>query len=654
VASATATATAGPAPGRTAWTRNVAAPVRRFVSTETGGSVFLLAAVVAALIWANVSASSYESVWSTVVSLRVGDVGITEDLRHWINDGLMTFFFLVVGLESRREFDLGELRERRRVTVPVIAALGGLAVPVAIFLAFNAGSHAAHGWGTTMSTDTAFALGLLALVARGSPPRLRAFLLTLFVADDLVGLLVIAFVYSSNVDVAALLGAAGFFALFVTLRRISAVPRPVIVISAVATWVALQGSGVDPAIAGLALGLAVPAYLPARGALEQVTDRIRSFREQPTPELARSAQQDVAAAISPNERAQYGLHPWTSFVIVPLFALANAGISLGGGVLSDAITSPIAIGIFVGYVVGKPVGITAASWVAEHLPSREPRRMPVSWPVLIAGGATAGVGFTLSLLIASIAFKGKDLEAAKVGILATLIGATVTSWIATRAIRLIPPELRARQIAGTVEDIVDLASPVDPERDHIRGPESGPVTLVEYGDYECPYCGQAETVINELLRNLGDEVRYVYRHLPLNDVHQHAQLAAEAAEAAGAQGHFWDMHDKLFEHQDALTPRDLVGYAEELGLDVDRFRDELRRREHAPRVAEDVDDADASRVTGTPTFFINGRRHLGAYDVDTLSREVTNARRRAVVSAGTAMGDRPRGRPGRRAQEQQR
>jgi protein-disulfide isomerase len=323
-------------------------------------------------------------------------------------------------------------------------------------------------------------------------------------------------------------------------------------------------------------------------------------------------------------------------------------------VLSDAITSPIAIGIFVGYVVGKPVGITAASWVAEHLPSREPRRMPVSWPVLIAGGATAGVGFTLSLLIASIAFKGKDLEAAKVGILATLIGATVTSWIATRAIRLIPPELRARQIAGTVEDIVDLASPVDPERDHIRGPESGPVTLVEYGDYECPYCGQAETVINELLRNFGDEVRYVYRHLPLNDVHQHAQLAAEAAEAAGAQGHFWDMHDKLFEHQDALTPRDLVGYAEELGLDVDRFRDELRRREHAPRVAEDVDDADASRVTGTPTFFINGRRHLGAYDVDTLSREVTNARRRAVVSAGTAMGDRPRGRPGRRAQEQQR
>jgi Na+/H+ antiporter NhaA len=558
---ASATATAGPAAGKTAWTRNLAAPVRRFVSTETAGSVALLGAAVAALIWANVSASSYHSVWSTVLSLRVGDVGITEDLRHWINDGLMTFFFLVVGLESRREFDLGELRERRRVTVPVIAAIGGLAVPIAIYLAFNAGTHSAHGWGTAMSTDTAFALGLLALMARGSPQRLRAFLLTLFVADDLGGLLVIAFVYSSSVDVAAVLGALGFFALFMVLRRFSAVPGPVVVLCGVATWIALQGSGVDPAIAGLALGLAVPAYLPARGALEQVTDRIRSFREQPTPELARSAQLDVAAVISPNERLQYGLHPWTSFVIVPLFALANAGISLGGGVLSDAITSPIALGIFFGYVVGKPIGISAASWIAEHLPSREPRRMPVSWPVLVAGGATAGVGFTLSLLIASIAFTGKDLEAAKVGILATLLGATATSWIAVRVIAAIPQERRDRQIAGTVEPIVDLASPVDPERDHVRGPDTGRVTLVEYGDYECPYCGQAETVIRELLKDFGDDVRYVYRHLPLNDVHQHAQMAAEAAEAAGAQGRFWDMHDKLFEHQDALTPPDLVGYA---------------------------------------------------------------------------------------------
>ncbi len=157
-----------------------------------------------------------------------------------------------------------------------------------------------------------------------------------------------------------------------------------------------------------------------------------------------------------------------------------------------------------------------------------------------------------------------------------------------------------------------------------------PVTLVEYGDFECPYCGQAEEVIRQLLDEQGDDLRYVWRHLPLEDVHEHAQLAAEASEAAGAQGTFWEIHDELLSHQDALRPRELVAAAERLGLDVDRFREDLRRREFAPRVAEDVDEADASGVTGTPTFFINGRRHYGAYDLETLTREVRTARARAL------------------------
>ena len=189
--------------------------------------------------------------------------------------------------------------------------------------------------------------------------------------------------------------------------------------------------------------------------------------------------------------------------------------------------------------------------------------------------------------------------------------------------------MRARQLVGTAEELVDLSDDVDPDRDHIRGSENAPVTLVEYGDYECPYCGQAEVVIRELLDSFGDDLRYVWRHLPLNDVHPHAQMAAEAAEAAAAQGAFWEMHDKLLDHQDALTPPDLGRYAEELGLDVERFWDELRRREHAPRVAEDVASADASGVAGTPTFFINGRRHQGAYDIETLTEAVQKARHRA-------------------------
>jgi protein-disulfide isomerase len=203
------------------------------------------------------------------------------------------------------------------------------------------------------------------------------------------------------------------------------------------------------------------------------------------------------------------------------------------------------------------------------------------------------------------------------------------SWAVFRVIARLPAELRARQIAGTADDLLDLSDDVDPERDHIRGPDAAPVTLVEYGDYECPYCSEAEVVISELLDEFGDDLRYVWRHLPLNDVHMNAQMAAEAAEAAASQGAFWAMHDKLLASQDELTVRDLKRYAEGLGLDVERFWDELRRRKHEERVAEDVASADASGVAGTPSFFINGRRHQGAYDVDALRRAVWIARTRA-------------------------
>ena len=185
---------------------------------------------------------------------------------------------------------------------------------------------------------------------------------------------------------------------------------------------------------------------------------------------------------------------------------------------------------------------------------------------------------------------------------------------------------------GSSEAIVDLAVPVDPERDHIRGPMDAPVTLVEYGDFECPYCGRAEPVVRELLRDFGD-LRYVWRHLPSNDVHPHAQLAAEAAEAAAEQGAFWEMYDLLLAHQSALTDEDLVARAEQLRLDVERFSEDLMHHVGAARIAEDVDGADLSSVTGTPTFFINGRRHYGAYDVETLSRAVRAARARAAITA---------------------
>jgi Na+/H+ antiporter NhaA len=618
--------------GRTAWARNLAAPVRNFLGTETGGAIVMLGAAIAALLWANTSLHTYESVWTTRLSIRIGSSGISADLRTWVNEGLMTLFFLVVGLEAKRQLDLGELRERRRLAVPVVAALGGVTVPILIYTAINAGGPGAHGWGAAMSTDTAFALGVVALLTPRTATRLRVFLLTLAVVDDLAALLVIATVYTRQVSIVPLVAAIGLFGVLLALRYLPVGRKPASVGVAAALWVAMFKSGIDPVISGLAIGLATSAYPPSREDLERATALAISFREQPTPELARSAQQSLLGAISPNERLQYDLHPWTSYVIVPLFALANAGIHLTSKLLSDAITSPITLGIVFGYVIGKPIGVYTGTWLATR-PALHGPRSPLSGPVVAAGGACAGIGFTVSLLISSLAFRGERLNEARLGALCTVPLATLAAWVVTRMIRRLPSTVRARQLARTAEDLLDLTEDVDPERDHIRGSDDAIVTLIEYGDFECPYCGQAEQVVRELLSRSGHDVRYVWRHLPLNDVHPSAQVAAEASEAAAAQGKFWDMHDLLLSHQRDLTPRYLGRYAEQLDLDVDRFREELRRREYAPRVSEDVASADESGVSGTPTFFINGRRHYGVYDIDTLTEAVGAAKQRAIATA---------------------
>jgi len=619
-----------PFTGRTAWARSLETPLREFLRTETGGAAVLLAAAVAALVWVNVHASSYDSLWGTRLSIDLGGAGVALDLRHWVNSGLMTFFFFVIGLEARREFDLGELRERRRFALPLLAGIGGMAVAVAIYLAFNTGRSSAGGWGIVMSTDTAFALGLLALVGPRFPDRLRAFMLTVVVVDDIVALAVIATVYTETLRVVPLLAAVGFFAAVLVARRLPLRAGLSCVVLGTAAWVGLLKSGVEPVVVGLAMGLLVYAFPAPRSNLERATERFREFREQPTAELARVAGVELRSATSFNERLQQLFHPWTSYVIVPLFALANAGIAIDGGFLARAFTSPITLGILVGYVAGKPVGILGCSWLLTRL-TRGRLRPPVGWAAVAGGGTIAGIGFTVALLVATLAFDGRQLEEAKLGILSAALGAALITWLLFRATALLPRRLRIRALLGTAEPLVDLYIDVDPDRDHVRGPINAPVTVVEYGDFECPYCGQAEPVVRELLRDFGD-VRYVWRHLPLNDVHPRAQLAAEAAEAAAGQGAFWEMHDLLLGNQGALRLPDLIGYAEQLGLDIERFTNALRAHAGAARVAEDVDSADLSGVSGTPTFFINGRRHYGAYDIATLSAAVRVAGAQALAT----------------------
>ncbi|GAA4267869.1 Na+/H+ antiporter NhaA [Frondihabitans peucedani] len=621
--------------GSTSRTFGIGAPLAKFLRTESGSSTVLLVAIVLGLVWANTGRASYEGVWSTDLAVRLGDLSLRLDLREWVGSGLMTLFFVVVGLEARREIDLGSLRERRRLVIPVVAGITGMALPVAIFLIVTAGGPAAHGWGVAMSTDTALALGLVTLVGRHLPEAVRGFLVTLFIVDDVVALIVIALVYSSHIEAGPLIVGLLAFAAFIVSRtglggRIRPLPTVVSVAFAVISWLGLLVGGVDPVVLGLGIGLSTAAYSPTRDALEQASGEFRRFREQPTSAFARTASAQLQRTLSPNERMQGLFLPWTTYVIVPLFALANTGIPIDPGFLAKAYTSPVTIGIVVAYVVGKPVAVLGAAWLVTRL-SRGRLQPPVGWAAVLGSGTIAGVGFTVAVLIATLAFSGVLLDEAKLGILTAALLASVVTWAVYRIVDLLPSTRRTRALLGNTGEPDDLACPVEEGRDHSRGPATASVTIVEYGDFQCPYCGRAEPAVRSL--DLDEDIRFVWRHLPLVDVHPQAQLAAEAAEAAAVQGAFWSMHDLLLTHQDALTKADLLRYAEQLALDVDAFGRALTARTHRDRVLYDLQTADASSVSGTPTFFINGKRHYGAYDSDSLRKAVAAARDHVAAAA---------------------
>jgi Na+/H+ antiporter NhaA/protein-disulfide isomerase len=457
---------------------------------------------------------------------------------------------------------------------------------------------------------------VLALVAGHFTLLVRTFLLTVVIVDDMIALTVIALVYTDAVSVPALLVAAGFFLIVLVMRRVGVRNGVAYFLVGAAFWLATLASGVHATIAGVLMGILASAYPPSQSDLQRTSALWRSFREQPTPEFARNASRSLRTTISPNERLQHLFHPWVSYAIVPIFALANAGVVIDAGTVGEAVASPITLGVVLGLVIGKPIGIISFSWLATR---RWLGGFPLSvpWPALIGAGVVGGIGFTVSLLIADLSFSGEDLRNAKFGILAASVLAAGLSWVAFRWLRRIPTKADGRTVRAAPP--MDLTDPVDPEVDHIRGPADARLTLIEYGDFQCPYCGRAEAVTRELVRTFGDELAFVFRHLPLVDVHENAQQAAEAAEAAGAQGKFWEMHDLLLSRQDALGVDDLIGYAAELGLDVERFTDDLLSRRYAMRVARDVESADSSGVAGTPTFFINGRRHYGAYDIHSLT-----------------------------------
>lgn len=586
--------------------------LQHFLHTEAGGAVLLLAATLVALVWANSPLSgAYEDLWATKLTVDLGGGQISEDLRHWVNDGLMVFFFYVVGLEIRRELSMGELTDKREAAIPALAALAGMVVPALCYLAFTVDSEAARGWGIVMATDIAFVLGALALLGPACPAKLRVFLLTLAIVDDIGAITVIAVFYSSGIDVVALAVAAAILAAIVLLRPLAVWRGPAYFVAGLALWVAMVKSGVHPTIAGVLLGMLTTVHPPQREAVERAARASRSFREAPTAGAARSAVLEVGGALSPNERLQEAMHPWTSYVVVPLFALANAGVALSGDALSAALTSAVTLGVIAGLVVGKLVGITAITLLGVRLGLGQLPR-GVGTRQLMGGAALAGIGFTVSLFVTDLAFEDPELrEQAKVGVLAASALAAAVGWGLFR--------LAARVGDGNEPArAFELDPPVDPARDHIRGKFGAPLTLVGYGDFECPFCGEATGVVAALRERFGDDLRYVFRHLPLRDVHPHAALAAQAAEAAGAQRAFWPMHDLLFARQHGLDLDDVERYAEELGLDLERFATDLEQARQVERVEQDVASAEASGVTGTPTFFVGGRRVTGPADAERL------------------------------------
>ncbi|MDV3222292.1 Na+/H+ antiporter NhaA [Intrasporangium sp.] len=602
----------------------LSAPLRRYLATESGGATLLVVAAVVALVWANSAWSdAYTRLWETELAVELGDRALRMDLGHWINDGLMALFFLVIGLEVRRDLSVGELTDRRRLRLPLLAGLGGMVVPALLYLLVNSSGEAANGWGVVIGTDTAFLLGTLALVGPTASTQLRVFLLTLTVVDDIVAVTVIGAVYSDDIDLAALAVAVVGVAVLVGLGRSGMWRTWPYAVTILVLWLATVASGLHASVAGMVAGLLVPAYAPRRQEVEQAATQFKAFSQSPLADVGRSAQTALVRAVPVNERMQLVLHPWTSYLVVPVFALANAGVDLRGGVLGEALQSPVTWGIVLGLVVGKFVGIGGAALLGARF-GVGPLPQCLGPGQVLGGAALSGIGFTVSLLIVGLAFGPELQDEATVGVLLSLVLATLLGWLVFRLAAVLHGETSAG-----LPTMLDR--PVDPERDHIRGSAMAPLTLVEYADFECPFCGRATGTVKEVREHFGDDLRYVMRHLPLPDVHPHAELAAAAAEAAGAQGRFWEMHDLLFEHQGALEIEDLAGYAGDLALDVERFLREIDEQVHEERVREDVMSAEASGARGTPTFFVGERRHVGAYDARTLIAALEASRHPAAA-----------------------
>lgn len=420
-------------------------PIQRFIRMEAAGGVLLLLCAVVALVWANSpGAASYFELWNSRMTVGLGSFELSKPLLLWINDGLMAIFFFVVGLEIKREVLVGELSSRKKAALALTAAIGGMIVPAGIYAAINAGGEGIAGWGIPMATDIAFALGVLALLGKRAPLGLKVFLTALAIVDDLGAVVVIALFYTAKVSVAYLVGAAVVLAVLAAGNRLGVRRTSFYVVFGIILWVLFLKSGVHATIAGVALALTVPARrsIDAGKFLERGEELMHVFaskmapgKTQPSPEqinALHALEKSVESIDTPLHRMERALHGWVAFFIMPIFALANAGVALGGDI---SLASPVTLGVIVGLFVGKQIGITIFAWLSVKLGWAELPR-GVSWLQLYGVSLLCGIGFTMSLFIGNLAFTDVALlEGAKIGILAASALSGIAGWIVLSRVR---------------------------------------------------------------------------------------------------------------------------------------------------------------------------------------------------------------------------
>ena len=440
-------------------------PFQEFFSKEALSGLLLIFSTIVALIWANSALSSYYTgLWETIITVGVGAGSISKPLLLWVNDGLMAIFFFLIGLEIKRELLSGELSTRKKATLPVVAALGGAVIPALIYVFLNMGTAEVSGWGVPMATDIAFAIGILALLGSKAPLPLKIFVTALAIVDDLMAVLVIAAFYTAEISFVSLGVGIGFFALAVMVNKFGIHRTAVYVILGIATWVAFLKSGVHATLAGVLFAMAIPAKtkLTSSDFLRKGEDFIHAVRKQ----VAEKKDQQTAIhyleetskkAQSPLHRMEHALHGWVAFGVMPIFALANAGVMISASVLSDVPGSMVFWGIFLGLLLGKPLGIVSMTWLAVKSKIAE---LPegVTWRHVAGAGALAGIGFTMALFIANLAFADAvTLEIAKTAILAASFCSGLLGWILLSGTKERPAD--ANEELVIVSDGVDVSIP---------------------------------------------------------------------------------------------------------------------------------------------------------------------------------------------------